>query len=63
MIEVEKRYVVVRSKLRDYMQMDHTFDKTTMLGIFALIIVIAGIFGFVYEFIFYYFKIKIIKFI
>lgn len=32
------------------------FDKLTKLGIICLIIVIAGIFGFVYEFIFYYFN-------
>ena len=35
---------------------DHTFDQKTMLAIFCLIIVIAGIFGFLYEFIFYYFN-------
>ena len=32
------------------------FDKLTKIGIICLIIVIAGIFGFVYEFIFYYFN-------
>lgn len=32
------------------------YDKLTKLGIICLIIVIAGIFGFVYEFIFYYFN-------
>lgn len=41
---------------KNYVTKDHSFDKITMLGIFSLIIVIAGIFGFVYEFIFYYFN-------
>ena len=35
---------------------DYKFDKITMLGIFALVIVITGIFGFLYEYIFYYFN-------
>ena len=32
------------------------FDKLTIVGIICLIIVISGVFGFVYEFIFYYFN-------
>lgn len=32
------------------------FDKVTMLGVFALVIVISGIFGFLYEYIFYFFN-------
>lgn len=40
----------------EYLNKDHSFDKVTMLGIFSLIIVIAGVFGFLYEFIFYYFN-------
>ena len=32
------------------------FDKLTMIAITCLIIVISGVFGFVYEFIFYYFN-------
>lgn len=32
----------------------HSFDKATMLGILCLIVVITGVFGFIYEFIFYY---------
>ena len=40
----------------NYLNKDHSFDKLTMLGIFSLIIVIAGNFGFIYEFIFYYFN-------
>lgn len=41
---------------RNYIEKDHSFDKMTMVGIFCLIIVVAGIFGFIYEFIFYYFN-------
>ena len=40
----------------DYLDKNHSFDKETMIGIFSLIIVISGIFGFIYEFIFYYFN-------
>lgn len=40
----------------DYINKEHTFDKMTTIGILLLIIVISGIFGFVYEFIFYYFN-------
>ena len=43
-------------KYNDYINKDSSFDRITWLGIFCLIIVIAGIFGFVYEFIFYYFN-------
>ena len=39
-----------------YINDELKFDKTTMLGIISLIIVISGIFGFVYEFIFYFFN-------
>ncbi len=38
-----------------YLKEDHSFDKMTLLGIFCLIIVIAGTFGFFYEVIFYFF--------
>lgn len=41
---------------KDYINKEHSFDKMTMIGICALIIVIAGVFGFLYEFIFYYFN-------
>lgn len=41
---------------KKYINEKHSFDKSTLFGIFALVIVIAGIFGFVYEFIFYYFN-------
>ncbi len=38
-----------------YLKEDHSFDKMTLLGIFCLIIVISGTFGFFYEVIFYFF--------
>ena len=43
-------------KYKDYLNKDHNFDKSTMLGICCLIVVIAGMFGWLYEFIFYYFN-------
>lgn len=46
----------MKEKYRNYLNNNHSFDKTTMFGIFCLIIVIAGVFGFVYEVIFYYFN-------
>ena len=44
------------SSIKDYINNDYKFDKLTKFGIISLIIVIAGIFGWVYEFIFYYFN-------
>ncbi len=46
----------MKKKLKDYLENDHSFDKLTMLGIFSLIIVITGCFGWLYEFIFYFFN-------
>ena len=46
----------MKEKLKNYIENDCVFDKQTMLGIFCLIIVITGVFGFLYEFIFYYFN-------
>ena len=46
----------MRSKYKDYLNKDHNFDKKTMLGIFCLIIVISGMFGWLYEVVFYYFN-------
>ena len=46
----------MKKKYHEYMMKDHSFDRMTMLGILCLITVISGIFGFVYEFIFYYFN-------
>lgn len=48
--------------LKNYLNENHNFDKKTMVGIFSLIIVISGIFGFIYEFIFYYFNFGCEKF-
>lgn len=46
----------MKEKYKKYINEDHSFDKTTLIGIFCLIIVITGIFGFLYEWIFYYFN-------
>lgn len=46
----------MKKKYKDYINKKHSFDKTTMFGILCLIIVIAGVFGFLYEFVFYYFN-------
>lgn len=43
-------------KYKAYLNKDHNFDKKTMLGIFCLIIVISGMFGWLYEVVFYYFN-------
>ena len=39
-----------------YLEEDQHFDRQTLMGIFALLIVIAGCFGWYYEFIFYFFN-------
>lgn len=41
---------------KDYLEKNHSFDKKTMLGIFCMIIVIGGVFGFLYEYFFYFFN-------
>ena len=46
----------MKEKYNDYINKNHSFDKATMLGIICLIIVISGVFGFIYEYIFYYFN-------
>lgn len=46
----------MKEKYLKYLNEDIKFDKATMIGIFSLLIVITGIFGFLYEFIFYYFN-------
>ena len=43
-------------KYKDYLEKNHSFDKKTMLGIFCMIIVIGGVFGFLYEYFFYFFN-------
>lgn len=46
----------MKKKLKNYLNHNHSFDKAAMLSIFSLLIVITGIFGFLYEYIFYYFN-------
>lgn len=46
----------MKEKFREYIEKDHSFDKMTILAILSLIIVLSGIFGFLYEYIFYYFN-------
>ena len=46
----------MKEKYKKYLNIDQSFDKKMMLGILCLIIVISGTFGFLYEFIFYYFN-------
>lgn len=48
--------VIMKEKLKKNINTDYKFDKLEMTGIICLIIVISGIFGFLYEFIFYYFN-------
>ncbi len=42
--------------IKNYINNDFKFDKKTKLAIICLIIVISGIFGWLYEFIFYFFN-------
>ena len=44
----------MKKKMHTYINNDIKFDKMTFFAIICLIIVIAGIFGFLYEFFFYY---------
>lgn len=46
----------MREWYSNYLKESHSFDRVTLLAIFALIIVIAGCFGFFYEYIFYFFN-------
>ena len=46
----------MKKKYNDYINNKPTFDKKTTLAIMGLILVISGIFGFIYEYIFYYFN-------
>lgn len=46
----------MKQKYQEYIHQNHSFDKMTMVGVFCLITVIAGVFGFLYEFVFYYFN-------
>lgn len=46
----------MREKYLKYLNEDIKFDRTTAIGILSLLIVITGMFVFLYEFIFYYFN-------
>ncbi len=46
----------MKEKYLKYLNEDIKFDKETMIGIFCLLVVITGMFGFLYELIFYYFN-------
>lgn len=46
----------MKEKFRYYIDHDIRFDKLTYVGIFSLIIVISGVTGFLYEYIFYFFN-------
>ena len=46
----------MKQKYKNYIKKDYSFDKITMIGILSLIIVISGFFGFIYEYIFYFFN-------
>ncbi len=46
----------MNKKYKDYINKNHSFDKMTMLGILCLIIIISGVFGFLIEYVFYYFN-------
>lgn len=46
----------MKSKYKEYVNRQFKYDKATWLAIFSLIIVLSGIFGFIYEYIFYYFN-------
>lgn len=46
----------MKKYFNNYLNNDFKFDKLTKIGIFSLLIVMSGIFGFIYEFIFYYFN-------
>lgn len=43
-------------KFKDYIENELIVDKKSMIAIFSLVIVISGMFGWLYEFIFYYFN-------
>ena len=51
---MEVRFMI--KYIKNYINNDITFDKKTKLAIICLIIVISGIFGWLYEFIFYFFN-------
>ncbi len=46
----------MKNMYQEYLNKDYKFDKTTFIGIIALLVVITGMFGFIYEYVFYYFN-------
>ena len=44
----------MKKMISEYINKDYKFDKLTMMGIIFLIVVFAGVFGWVYEFFFYF---------
>lgn len=46
----------MKKKYKEYLDNIMDYDRITLLGIFALVIVISGCFGWLYEFIFYFFN-------
>lgn len=46
----------MKKGLKNYIEKNHSFDFSVLIGIFCLIFVIGGFFGFIYEYIFYYFN-------
>ena len=46
----------MKEQYQKYLNKKHTFNRTTMIGIFCLLIVSTGMFGWFYEFIFYFFN-------
>ena len=46
----------MEEKYLEYLNKDKKFDNITMLGILSLLVVISGCFGFLYEYLFYFFN-------
>lgn len=44
----------MKKMIKEYLNSDYKFDKLTFMGLVFLIVVFAGVFGWVYEFFFYY---------
>lgn len=44
----------MKEMYHNYLNKNYSFDRVTMLGIGCLIVVISGVFGWLYEFVFYY---------
>lgn len=52
----------MRKKFDEYVNTEYKFDKITFISILFLIVVISGVFGFFYEYIFYFFNSGMKKF-